>query len=81
VAVLVGLALNFIGLDPIKALIYSAVLNGLVAPIILFLIVSMSSNKKIMGENVNGPVLAVVGWLATSLMFLVGSATIVGLFW
>jgi len=79
-AVFVGLVLNFVGLDPIKALIYSAVLNGLVAPVILFLVVSMSSNKKIMGKNANGPVLAVLGWLATSLMFLVGSATIVSFF-
>jgi len=76
-AVLVGLAFNFMGIHPIKILLYSAVLNGLVAPVILILIVSMSSNKRIMGENANGPILKIVGWVTTSLMFLVGSATIV----
>jgi len=47
----IGLAINFIGLDPIKALIYSAVANGIVAPIILVLIVLMARNKKIMANG------------------------------
>ena len=45
ISVIFGLLLNFTGLDPIKALIYSAVLNGLVAPLILILIVDMGGTK------------------------------------
>ena len=76
----IGLSLNFIGLDPIKALIYSAVANGIVAPLVLFLIVVISSNKKIMGEWVNHPVTTIIGWLVTLLMTAAGAAAIISFF-
>ena len=72
----IGLVLNFVGLDPIKALIYSAVLNGIVAPVILVLIVHMSDNKKIMGGRANGKILSAVGWITTIAMIIAGVATI-----
>ncbi|MEK7161086.1 MAG: divalent metal cation transporter [Patescibacteria group bacterium] len=71
-----GMLLNFLGIDPIKGLIYAAVLNGLVAPVILILIVQMSSNKKIMGFRKNGHLISSLGWIITGLMILVGTATI-----
>ena len=80
ISMLVGLGINFIGIDPIKALIYSAIANGLVAPVILFLIVRLSSNKKLMGEWVNKPYLTVCGWLITGVMAIAGVAAIVSLF-
>lgn len=80
ISMVVGLALNFIGLDAIKALIYSAVVNGMVAPIILGLIVILSSNKKLMGDRANHPVVAIIGWAVTGMMALVGLATIFSLF-
>lgn len=80
ISMLVGLALNFVGLDPIKALIYSAVLNGLVAPVVLVLIVRISSNKKVMGEWANGRVITLIGWLAVVLMSVAGVAAIVSMF-
>ena len=49
ISMLIGLSLNFLGLNPIKALIYSAVLNGIVAPIILVLILLLARNQHIMG--------------------------------
>jgi len=75
-SMLAGLAINFIGLDPIKALIYSAVANGLVAPLVLALIVLMSSNPKIMGRWVNKRWVTWVGWLITGIMTLAGIAAI-----
>lgn len=72
----IGFLINFIGFDPIKALIYSAIINGLVAPIILVLIVLMSSNKKIMGEHSNHPLTRFLGWSITFIMFLAGIGTI-----
>jgi len=80
IAMLVGLVINFIHLDPIKALIYSAVANGFVAPVILVLIVLLSSNKKIMGEWVNTTFTQGLGWLITGLMILSGIGTVVALF-
>ncbi len=72
----IGLIINFLGFDPIKVLIYSAVLNGLIAPVILVLIVTMSSNIRIMGKWVNSKVVTTVGWLITIIMVLTGVATI-----
>ena len=76
ISVLLGLAMNFTRLGPLRALIYSAVLNGLVAPVILVLIVQMGGNKKIMKEHANSAALAAVGWIITGFMILVGVATL-----
>ena len=75
-SLLIGLSLNFVGIDPIKALIYSAVANGIVAPLILFFIVKLSSSKQVMGRWVNRPLVTVIGWLTTALMALAGLAAI-----
>ncbi|MGE5392882.1 MAG: NRAMP family divalent metal transporter [Candidatus Saccharibacteria bacterium] len=75
-SVLAGLIMNFVGLDPIKALIYSAIANGVVAPVILILIVVLSSDRKVMGERANGPALRVVGWLAVVLMLAASLSTL-----
>lgn len=79
ISMLVGLGMNFIGLDPIKALIYSAVANGIVAPLILIPIVIISSNKKVMGEWVNGRVTKIIGWVTCVLMVAAGIAAIAAL--
>ncbi len=81
ISMLVGLAINFMGIDPIKALIYSAVANGLVAPVVLALIVIISSNKHIMGERVNKPFTTWSGWAVTGLMGVAGAAAIMSIFW
>jgi Mn2+/Fe2+ NRAMP family transporter len=75
-SVLIGLGINFLGIDPIKALIYSAVANGIVAPLILATIVIMSSKKSIMGDWVNKPLTTWFGWGVTGLMTLAGAAAI-----
>lgn len=80
ISMLVGLGLNFVGLDPIKALIYSAIVNGIVAPFILFFIVKISSNKKIMGHWVNRRFTTLIGWVTTIVMALAGGAAIWALF-
>lgn len=79
IAMGIGFALNFVGLDPIKALLYAAVLNGIVSPIILFFIVKLASDRHVMGVWANGKALSVIGWLVVALMGLVGMATIVAL--
>ena len=79
-ATLVGIGLNFIGLDPIKALIYSAVLNGVVAPVILFLIVSIAGRKDIMGSRKNGRTSGWIGWITVALMVLAALGALWSLF-
>lgn len=80
ISMLVGLGLNFVGLNPIKALIYSAVLNGVVAPIILVLILLIARNKKVMGEWKNGKLAAGLGWFLTAMMSVAGVAAVYSLF-
>jgi len=79
-SMLLGLVLNFVGLDPIKALIYSAVLNGFVAPVVLVLIVLISSNKKIMGDYASGLFRSSVGWITVGLMSISAIAAIASIF-
>ncbi|HEV2412948.1 MAG TPA: Nramp family divalent metal transporter [Candidatus Saccharimonadales bacterium] len=80
ISMLVGLGINFIGLNPIKALIYSAVLNGVVAPIIIVQIVLIASSKHLMGEWKNGKASTVVGWITVFLMAASGIAAVYALF-
>lgn len=54
IATLVGLSINFLGIDPIKALVFTAVFNGIAAVPLLFMIAKVGNNKKIMGEYRNG---------------------------
>jgi NRAMP (natural resistance-associated macrophage protein)-like metal ion transporter len=50
---IVGLLLNLLGISPIQALIYSGILYGVTAPVIILIIMHISNNKKIMGAHVN----------------------------
>jgi NRAMP (natural resistance-associated macrophage protein)-like metal ion transporter len=77
ISMLLGLGLNFVGLDPIKALIYAAVGNAIVAPIVLATILLISSNKKVMGEWVNHRFTTWLGWLITVIMAVAGLAAII----
>jgi len=80
VAMFLGIILNFIGLDPIKTLIYSAVFNGIISPIILFFIVKISGNEKIMGKFKNKKITSIIGWFIVSLLSVVSIGTIIFLF-
>jgi NRAMP (natural resistance-associated macrophage protein)-like metal ion transporter len=79
-SMVVALGINFIGIDPIKALIYSAVANGIVAPVILFFIVRLSGDRKIMGNWVNGRMINTIGWFTVAVMSVTGIAAIVTFF-
>ena len=78
-SMLIGLGINFIGIDPIKALIYSAVFNGIIAPLILLPIVLISSNRKIMGEWTNHKLTTSIGWLVVGVMTIAGVAAIIAI--
>jgi Mn2+/Fe2+ NRAMP family transporter len=68
ISLLTGLSLNYIGISPIKALIYSAILYGLTAPVLIAMILHISNNKKIMGKHTNGRTSNVLGFAAFVLM-------------
>ena len=75
-ATVVGLALGFTSIDPIKALFWSAVINGVTSVPIMVLMMKMASNPDIMGTFRISGTLRIVGWLATVVM----AAAVVGMF-
>lgn len=79
ISMLVGLSINFIGIDPIQALIYAAVANGIAAPLVLLPIVLISSNRVIMGRWTNKLPVTVLGWLVTIIMAVAGITAIIAL--
>lgn len=71
IATFIGLLLNFIHLNPIKALFLSAVLNGVVAGPVMAFMMLLARNPRVMGKFTLPRTLHVVGWLATGVMILV----------
>ncbi len=70
ISLLLGLSINYIGISPIKALIYTAILYGITAPVLIAIILHISNNKKIMGEFVNGRTTNILGFTALIIMTL-----------
>ena len=68
-----GLAIDFAGLDAVKMLFWSAVLNGALAPPLIFLVILLTSNRRVMGDRVNSSVLRILGW---STFVLMSAATV-----
>ncbi len=78
IAVLLGLGLNLIRLDPMRALFLSAVVNGMLAAPVMIAILLLSMNRAVMGEfRPSWPMLA-LGWIATVFMALVAVASCLG---
>ena len=80
IAMALGLGLDFAGLNAVKMLFWSAVLNGALAPPLLVLVVLLTSRADVMGEHRNGPLLRWLGWtcagvmlFATVIMFVTAS--------
>lgn len=66
---LIGILIDFVGINPISALFWTAVINGLVSPPLLVIIMLVSNNRKVMGNRVNNRATNAVGWLAAAVMF------------
>jgi Mn2+/Fe2+ NRAMP family transporter len=68
VATLIGIAINFVGLDPVKALFWAAVINGVVAVPLMAVIMIMAMAPKVMGRFTLSRKLCAMGWLCTAVM-------------
>ena len=68
-ATLLGLLQNFLHMNPIKALFWSAVLNGVVAGPVVVSMVILGSNPKVMGEFTLPGYVRVIGWIGAAVMF------------
>lgn len=74
---LVGVLINFAGINPISALFWTAVINGVVAPPLLVVVMLVANNKQVLGERTNGLFANIVGWLAAVIMFVAAIAMFV----
>lgn len=68
ISLLLGLSMNYIGISPIQALIYTAILYGITAPVLIGIILHISNNKVVMGEYTNTRYLNVMGGIALVIM-------------
>lgn len=76
ISLVVGLSLNYIGISPVKALIYSAILYGLTAPVLIAIILHICNNKKVMGRFTNSKKSNILGLLTFILMTLAAATMI-----
>ena len=76
ISLILGLSLNYIGISPIDALIYTAILYGLTAPVLIAIILHISNNKKIMGEFVNSRIINIIGFAALIIMTVAAGALV-----
>ncbi len=76
-ATLLGIGINFISLDPIKALFWTAVINGVVAVPLMVVMMVMTMDARVMGQFTLPRTLWAIGWLATAVM----AAAVLTMFW
>jgi len=68
ISLLLGLSMNYIGISPIQALIYTAILYGITAPVLIAIILHIANNEKIMGKHTNGRMSNILGFSALIIM-------------
>lgn len=73
---LIGVAINYLGINPISLLVWAGVLNGLLAPVLLAVLMHIANNRQIVMERVNNRAANVVGWLTVVLLSVAAAALI-----
>lgn len=76
VAMALGIALNYAGLNAIKLLFTAAVINGVLAPPLILIVLLLTRDRAVMGEAVNSPIVGLLGWVTLAVMVVAA----VGLF-
>jgi len=71
----VGLLIPLFGLHPIKALFYTSIIYGVIAPILIFMVIHIANNKKIMGEHTNTTAKNVLGYTIFGIMSVLAVLT------
>ena len=76
-AVVIGLGLDFLGLNPVRMLFWAAVLNGVLAPPLVVLVTMLTSDRTVMDDRINKPVFRWLGWLTAAVMAVAAIGMIV----
>jgi Mn2+/Fe2+ NRAMP family transporter len=66
---ILAIGLNFFGINPMKALVFAGIVQGVSTPFLMLLVMRITNNRKIMGRWVNTRVMNILGWLTTAAMF------------
>jgi Mn2+/Fe2+ NRAMP family transporter len=77
---LIGVAMNFLGFNPMKALVWAGVVQGFSTPPLLLLIMLMTNNRTIMGDKVNGRAINILGWITTATIFAASAGLVASWF-
>jgi len=81
VVTLIAIAMNFLGFNPMRALVLSGIVQGFSTPPLLLLIMLMTNNRRIMGDRVNGLGTNLLGWTTTAVIFLATLGLVASWFW
>jgi Mn2+/Fe2+ NRAMP family transporter len=65
-----AVGLNFLGFNPMRALVWSGIVQGFSVPPLLFMMMLLANDRKVMGERVNGRLTNILGWATTGITFL-----------
>jgi NRAMP (natural resistance-associated macrophage protein)-like metal ion transporter len=74
---LLAMGMNFLGFNPMRALVFSGIVQGFSTPPLLLLIMLMTNNRAVMGEQVNSPALNILGWVTTASVFAASIALVI----
>lgn len=74
---LIGVGMNFFGLNPMKALVAAGIVQGFSTPPLMLLIMLITNNRSIMGDHVNGSAMNVLGWATTAAIFAAAAGLVI----
>ena len=72
--------LNFLGLNPMKALVWSGIVQGFSVPPLLLMMMLMTNDREVMGERVNSRLTNTLGWITTAITFTATACLMVSWF-
>ena len=71
---IIGLALDYVGLNALKMLFWAAVVNGLLAPPLILIVLLLTDDRKVMGDHVNSLAERILGWTTFAIMTAAGAS-------
>jgi Mn2+/Fe2+ NRAMP family transporter len=81
IVTVVAVGMNFLGFNPMKALVWSGIVQGFSVPPLLLIMMLMTNSRKVVGARTNGRITNTLGWITTVVTFLCTAALVVSWFW
>jgi Mn2+/Fe2+ NRAMP family transporter len=81
VVTVIAMLMNFAGLNPMKALVWSGIVQGFSVPPLLFVMMLMTNDRNVLGDRVNGRFTNTIGWITTAITFLAAASLLFTWLW